>query len=104
MPGSKEFARETDDDSANKDDDEDGDDQWVEEGGYNPENLRVEDAISHLRCFAHSLQLVIRDGLKPVKQLTAVLGKCCKISSLLHTSTKFKVIKLLLNLILKHLK
>lgn len=44
----------------------------------------------HIRCFAHSLQLAVKDGLKQLKKLTLV-GRCSKISSLLHTSTTFKV-------------
>ena len=46
---------------------------------------------THLRCFAHSLQLVVNDALKEIKSLYGVLAKCSKIATLLHTSTKFKV-------------
>lgn len=48
--------------------------------------------LTHLRCFAHSIQLTVKDGLREAGVLTLILGKCCKLSSLLHTSTKFKVI------------
>lgn len=44
----------------------------------------------HLRCFSHSLQLVVNDGLKTVKG-NSVLTKCTRLSTLLHTSTAFKV-------------
>lgn len=45
----------------------------------------------HLRCFAHSLQLAIGDGLEACRCISAALGKCSKITSLLHTSAVFKV-------------
>uniref|UniRef100_A0A674DIX8 HAT C-terminal dimerisation domain-containing protein n=1 Tax=Salmo trutta TaxID=8032 RepID=A0A674DIX8_SALTR len=43
-----------------------------------------------LQCFAHTLQLVVGDGLKETKVMTPSLSKLSKISSLLHTSTTFK--------------
>uniref|UniRef100_A0A4W5RNX8 HAT C-terminal dimerisation domain-containing protein n=1 Tax=Hucho hucho TaxID=62062 RepID=A0A4W5RNX8_9TELE len=43
-----------------------------------------------LQCFAHTLQLVVGDGLKESKVMTPSLLKFSKISSLLHTSTTFK--------------
>ena len=43
-----------------------------------------------LQCFAHTLQLVVGDGLKETKVVTTSLSKLSKISSLLHTSTSFK--------------
>uniref|UniRef100_A0A8C7SEE1 HAT C-terminal dimerisation domain-containing protein n=1 Tax=Oncorhynchus mykiss TaxID=8022 RepID=A0A8C7SEE1_ONCMY len=42
------------------------------------------------QCFAHTLQLVVGDGLKETKVMTSSLSKLSKISSLLHTSTTFK--------------
>ena len=49
---------------------------------------------SHIRCFSHSLQLTVRDGLKQVQKAYRGLGKCSKISSLLHSSGPVKVCKL----------
>lgn len=46
----------------------------------------------HIRCFAHSLQLVVKDGLKEARPLYSVLAKCSKLASLLHTSTSFQVL------------
>jgi len=42
----------------------------------------------HLSCFAHSLQLVIGDGLKEAKCISLAIAK--HLSSLLHSSTTFK--------------
>jgi hypothetical protein len=39
-----------------------------------------------LSCFDHTLHLVVGDGLKDTKCVSACLAKSCKISSLLHTS------------------
>lgn len=43
-----------------------------------------------LQCFAHTLQLVVGDGLKETNAISRALSKVSKISSLLHTSTTFK--------------
>ncbi|KAI7789863.1 hypothetical protein IRJ41_023943 [Triplophysa rosa] len=43
-----------------------------------------------LQCFAHTLQLVVGDGLKETKVACPSLSKLSKLSSLLHTSTMFK--------------
>ncbi|KAF3840335.1 hypothetical protein F7725_019052, partial [Dissostichus mawsoni] len=43
-----------------------------------------------LQCFAHTLQLVVGDGLKETKGTISSLAKLSKLSSLLHTSTHFK--------------
>lgn len=45
---------------------------------------------TRLQCFAHTLQLVIGDGLKETKLISAALAKTSRLSSLLHTSTSFK--------------
>lgn len=44
----------------------------------------------HLSCFAHTLQLAVRDGLKETRSLYSALSKCSKLASLLHSSTKFQ--------------
>jgi len=43
-----------------------------------------------LQCFAHSLQLVVRDGLKETKTLNSALAKVTKFGSLLHSTWGLK--------------
>jgi hypothetical protein len=59
---------------------------WTDEG--NPEIEGDENRSIHLSCFAHSLQLTIRDGLKNSPYLPKVLAKCMKISRRANTSSK----------------
>jgi hypothetical protein len=41
-------------------------------------------------CFAHSLQLVIRDGLQKIGVSRLAVAKCCKVANLTHQSAKFR--------------
>ena len=41
----------------------------------------------HSPCFAHSLQLVVKDGLKEAGQLNRVISKTAKLVSFIHKST-----------------
>lgn len=43
-----------------------------------------------LQCFAHSLQLVVRDGLKETKIINTAMAKVTKFCSLLHTTCGLK--------------
>ncbi len=43
-----------------------------------------------LSCFAHSLQLVIGDGLKETKGVAGAIAKANKLAALLHRSTTLK--------------
>jgi hypothetical protein len=43
-----------------------------------------------LSCFAHSLQLVVRDGLSSVGVIRSALAKCSKLANLLHQSPLFR--------------
>ena len=43
-----------------------------------------------LSCFDHTLHLVVGDGLKDTKCVSAALAKSCKLASLLHTSSLFR--------------
>lgn len=43
-----------------------------------------------LQCFAHSLQLVVRDGLKETKTLNSAMAKVTKFCSLLHSTCGLK--------------
>lgn len=51
-------------------------------------NLDIE--LQHIPCFAHSLQLVVRDGLKCLSTARPLLTKCCKLANLLHQSALFR--------------
>ena len=48
----------------------------------------VEETNRRLSCFAHSLQLAIRDGLSNVSYLSKTLAKCKQLSQKSHKSTK----------------
>jgi len=41
-------------------------------------------------CFAHSLQLVVQDGLTALGLARTLLAKCCKLANLLHQSSLFR--------------
>ncbi|XP_035764445.1 uncharacterized protein LOC118454313 [Neolamprologus brichardi] len=43
-----------------------------------------------LSCFAHSLQLVISDGIKEVKAIASAIAKASKFTNLLHSSSNHK--------------
>ena len=45
--------------------------------------------IFRIPCFAHSIQLVVKDGLKEATPIVAALEKVSAIAKLAHTSTKF---------------
>lgn len=83
-----------------EEDDEDDEDDGVEDNNLWTD-LPVEDqervdgflqdkSQTRQQCFAHTLQLVIGDGLKDTKIANAALAKVSKLSSLLHSSTSFK--------------
>lgn len=43
-----------------------------------------------LQCFAHTLQLVVGDGLKEARTVSVALGRVNRLCKLLHISTSFK--------------
>jgi len=45
---------------------------------------------SRMSCFAHSLQLVVRDGLSCMGVIRSTLGKCSKLANLVHQSALFR--------------
>ena len=52
--------------------------------------LQAYTASQRLSCFAHTEQLVIADGLKETRCAGSAIAKCSRISTLLHTSSKFR--------------
>ncbi|KAK7172158.1 hypothetical protein R3I93_004459 [Phoxinus phoxinus] len=62
-----------------------------------PEDLETVNAtldenckMQRLSCFTHSLQLVIKDGLKEASGLSGTLAKLSRTANLLHSGTSFK--------------
>ncbi|XP_037539816.1 zinc finger BED domain-containing protein 6-like [Nematolebias whitei] len=45
---------------------------------------------ARLSCFAHSLQLVVNDGMKEVKAISHTIAKTSRFTTLLHSSSQFK--------------
>ena len=43
-----------------------------------------------MSCFAHSLQLVVRDGLSFMGVIRSTLGKCSKLANLVHQIALFR--------------
>lgn len=43
-----------------------------------------------LSCFAHSLQLVVNDGMKEVRSISLAIAKTTRFTTLLHSSSLFK--------------
>lgn len=58
----------------------------IDENGNN--SSQIQNTRFRLSCFAHSLQLAIRDGLTDIPILSKTLLKCNKISNKSHKSTK----------------
>ena len=48
-------------------------------------------AYERLSCFAHSLQLVIADGLKHSRVMSSALAKVSRLAALFQSSTALKV-------------
>ena len=77
----------------------DDDRRW--EDHDNEEGVDVPQAIdrhctSRLACFAHTLQLMVKDGLIKMtsKSVRFLNAKCTKLSNLIHNKVKFSVILL----------
>lgn len=70
-------------------DSEDEDDEFWQD---NTDDSIAKIECERISCFAHSLQLVIHDGLKDsTGNANAALAKVSKLSDLLHRSSSFKV-------------
>lgn len=46
--------------------------------------------LARLPCFAHTLQLTVKDGLDKLASARKILGKCSKLANIVHQSTTFK--------------
>jgi hypothetical protein len=55
-----------------------------------PSDFSFDTEIQHIPCFAHSLQLVVRDGLGCLQSVRPLLAKCCKLANLIHQSALFR--------------
>ncbi|KAK0145124.1 putative AC9 transposase [Merluccius polli] len=47
-------------------------------------------SVERLSCFAHSLQLVVNDGMKEVRSISRPIAKTSRFTTLLHSSSQFK--------------
>ena len=52
-------------------------------------NLLVDNEVFRIPCFAHSIQLIVKDGLKEAKSILSSLEKVSAIAKLSHTNIKF---------------
>jgi len=68
----------------------DDEELWVDLDNNQETLLEMAGSRQRLSCFAHSLQLVIGDGLKEAKCISLAIAKASKLISLLHSSTTFK--------------
>ena len=61
-----------------------------EENQQDVETIQSSCRQKRLQCFAHTLQLVVRDGLKETKVLNSAMAKVTKFCSLLHSTCGMK--------------
>ena len=59
------------------------------------EQVMAKNCTSRLACFAHTLQLTVRDGVEKIsctrgQNMKTVMGKCVKIANLCHQSAQFR--------------
>ena len=57
---------------------------------HDEDAVTVPDTCRRLPCFAHSLQLVIRDGLQNLTSCRSALGKVSKLANIIHQSALFR--------------
>ena len=57
---------------------------------HDDDALNVPDGCTRLPCFAHSLQLVIRDGMQQLAVCRGALGKVSKLANIVHQSSLFR--------------
>ncbi|KAK9953880.1 hypothetical protein ABG768_016000 [Culter alburnus] len=78
------------DDNEEETDNLDDEELWEDLDNHQETLLDMTRSRQRLSCFAHSLQLVIGDGLKEAKFISLAIAKASKLTSLLHSSTTFK--------------
>ena len=74
------------DDGKDRTVDDDADPSLWEDDGGDDIAASLNSIAKRLSCFAHSLQLVIRDGLTSLTAIKPALGKCSKLANMLHQS------------------
>ncbi len=52
-------------------------------------SLVVKNEVLRIPCFAHIMQLIVKDGLKETMSILSSLGKVSAMAKLSHTNTKF---------------
>ena len=80
LPG---FEVESDSDNVDEDESDDCDDTGCADESIFTENLLLE----HHSCFAHCIQLVVKDGLAKAGQIGSIIKKCSKLVSFVRKST-----------------
>lgn len=80
--------QEQDDEELDEDEAELGDLSEEEEGEI--QTALQTNSRHRVSCFAHTLQLVIGDGLQNMRVIGKAMAKVSKMSTLLHRSTVFK--------------
>lgn len=69
-------------------DDESGDDDVGDDSDFVSENLPIHElSFEHHACFAHMLQLIVKDGLKRAGSITSVLKRCSRLVAHVRKST-----------------
>jgi hypothetical protein len=106
ISGNSEQANEDDNVDDDEDDDEDDDGDLIVLGGTNDDDAFDAELLDQVaasleeefikryyilvvRCFAHTLQLAIRDSLGALKGLEDLMNKCFAIATKSHTRTRF---------------
>lgn len=79
LPG---FEVESDSDNVDEDESDDCDDTGCADESIFTENLLLEHS-----CFAHCIQLVVKDNLAKAGQIGSIIKKCSKLVSFIRKST-----------------
>uniref|UniRef100_A0A3B3RYJ1 Zinc finger BED domain-containing protein 4-like n=1 Tax=Paramormyrops kingsleyae TaxID=1676925 RepID=A0A3B3RYJ1_9TELE len=77
------------DDSASEEESLDDENLWEDMNSVEDKELTWSSG-ERLSCFAHSLQLVVNDGLKEVKVISRAIAKTSRFTTLLHSSSQLR--------------